>query len=186
MKKFIFLTIFSVLMMSCSVYNAYEVITYGDISILDDNGNEIRHYENSVVEYEIHSVEYNKTLDASNDRVSDHFHAIKNNGGLNFIDNDNVSHYVIGGIIIIDNIKTIDNGNEVVNAMRDNGKSVKVAEYHNILEEYEYYTKEIKKYKKDSREYKELKEVVDRLEVQKKEMEKFLWKKYKYTERQTY
>lgn len=72
---------------SCSVTR----VTYGDVSLMDNNGNLIKQYPNSLLEVQSESSGY---------------YCIKTGGGIIFTDSTGVTHYTHGGIILIDNINT--------------------------------------------------------------------------------
>lgn len=76
-----------VLMTSCSITHN----TVGDITLLDNNGEIIREWDNSIIHQEM-------------DNGYTTFTSLKN-GGLNFVDESGEAHYISGGIIIVDNIK---------------------------------------------------------------------------------
>lgn len=82
---------------SCGV--SRTLITYGDISVLGYDGKAVRQWDNCTMDTE--------TIDGSYVTKT---HAIKEGGGLLFTDDSGESHYINGGIIIVDNIRTTENG----------------------------------------------------------------------------
>lgn len=74
------------------------MITYGDISVLDLNGKQIRQWDNCTMDVSVTDNYSGQNLQKT--------HAIKNGGGLAFTDDSGESHYVAGGVIIVDNIHT--------------------------------------------------------------------------------
>lgn len=84
-----------VLMTSCT--SVKYTTTIGDITLLDNNGGIIREWDNSIINQKIDFIEsYKESYNT--------FTSLKN-GGLNFIDESGETHYISGGIIIVDNIK---------------------------------------------------------------------------------
>lgn len=102
-----------VLMTSCVstkwVTTTVITTTYGDISLLDNNGGVVREWDNSTIQGETETTTdyYEFYGGESHWKNSSHststFTSLKNNG-LNFTDESGETHYVSGGIIIIDNI----------------------------------------------------------------------------------
>ena len=78
------------------------MITYGDISVLDLNGKQIRQWDNCTMDVSVTDNYSGQNLQKT--------YAIKNGGGLAFTDDSGESHYVAGGVIIVDNIRTTENG----------------------------------------------------------------------------
>ena len=78
---------------SCGV--SKTIITYGDISILGYDGKTVRKWDNCTMDTE--------TIDGS---YVSKTHAIKEGGGLLFTDDIGESHYINGGIIVVDNIRS--------------------------------------------------------------------------------
>ncbi len=79
---------------SCGVVSK---AVYGDITLMDDNGQIIRQYDNSVLQYE--------EMDMATGKKTSSAYPIKDGGGLIFSDSKGESHYIHGGIIIVDNIR---------------------------------------------------------------------------------
>lgn len=77
------------------------MITYGDISVLDLNGKQIRQWDNCTMDVSVTDNYSGQNLQKT--------YAIKNGGGLAFTDDSGESHYVAGGVIIVDNIRTTEN-----------------------------------------------------------------------------
>lgn len=103
-----------VLMASCVstswVSTRVTTTTYGDISLLDNNGEVIREWNNTAIQGEIETTtdfyEFYGGESHWKHRsygITSTFTSLKNNG-LNFTDESGETHYVSGGIIIIDNI----------------------------------------------------------------------------------
>ena len=95
---FILLVIFT----SCGVTN---VISYGDVSLLNTNGEMIQKWESSTLSTEIYDNYTGQQISYS--------YPLKNSG-LNFTDKDGETHYISGGIIIVDNIRTISKPTPVI------------------------------------------------------------------------
>lgn len=97
MKHLIIATFIAlVTLTSCGVVSKY---VYGDISLMDDNGQIIRKYDNSVLQYE--------EMDIATGKKTSSSYSIKYGGGLLFSDSDGETHYINGGIIIVDNIRNL-------------------------------------------------------------------------------
>ena len=116
---------------SCGVTN---VTSYGDVSLLNTNGEIIQKWENSTLSSE--------TYDNYTGQQISYSLPLKN-GGLNFTDKDGEGHYISGGIIIVDNIRTINQSTPVIQKS-DNDLT---AEYENLKEQYS----EKKKYLKQNK-----------------------------------
>ena len=97
MKKFVFIIV-SIILSSCA--STYLYTSYGDITIMDNNGKVLREYDNATIEVTEETIAYNYYNNTTK------FNMIKQGGSINFIDNNNVTHFVSGGIVIVDNIKT--------------------------------------------------------------------------------
>lgn len=80
---------------SCAITGNITHTTYGDISVLDLNGQTIRKWDNCTMDVAV-TDGYGQSLHKS--------YAIKEGGGLSFTDNTGEAHYVHGGVIIVDNI----------------------------------------------------------------------------------
>lgn len=87
-----------VILSSCGAYIT-TITTSGDITLLNNNGEVIKQWEESTMSVDITSTEGGYIH-------SEHIGTPLKNGGINFTDKNGESHYVSGGIIIIDNIKT--------------------------------------------------------------------------------
>ena len=111
---FILLVIFT----SCGVTN---VISYGDVSLLNTNGEMIQKWENSTLSSETYY---------AGERIS--YSLPLKNGGLNFTDKDGEGHYISGGIIIVDNIRTTGHSEPTIQTSDDNQES----EYENLKKQY--------------------------------------------------
>ena len=88
--------LFILLMVILSSCGVTQYTTYADITLLNNNGEVIRQWDNSALQ--------STTVYSSGDRYT-HGDPLKNSG-LNFTDKDGETHYISGGIIIVDNIKT--------------------------------------------------------------------------------
>ncbi len=97
--KHIGIFILLVFLTSCGV-----TITYGDISVLNNNGETIRQWDNCLLEET--GYEYNPTTKSS--QKVRYYYGINRNEGISFKDKTGEIHYVSGGIIIIDNIKDVN------------------------------------------------------------------------------
>lgn len=120
-----------IILTSCGVTN---VTSYGDVSLLNINGEVIQKWENSTLGSE--------TYDNSTGQQISYSLPLKN-GGLNFTDKDGESHYISGGIIIVNNIRTISQSTPVIQKS-DNDLT---SEYENLKEQYS----EKKKYLKQNK-----------------------------------
>src|SRR5574344_179362 len=83
-----------IILTSCGVT---KVTSYGDVSLLNTNGEVIQKWENSTLGAE--------TYDNYTGQQISYSQPLKNSG-LNFTDKDGEGHYISGGIIIVDNIRT--------------------------------------------------------------------------------
>ena len=113
---FILLVIFT----SCGVTN---VISYGDVSLLNTNGEMIQKWESSTLSTEIYD-------NCTGQQIS-YSYPLKNSG-LNFTDKDGETHYISGGIIIVDNIRTTGHSEPTIQVSDDNQES----EYENLKKQY--------------------------------------------------
>ena len=113
---FILLVIFT----SCGVTN---VISYGDVSLLNTNGEMIQKWESSTLSTEIYDNYTGQQISYS--------YPLKNSG-LNFTDKDGETHYISGGIIIVDNIRTTGHSEPTIQTSDDNQES----EYENLKKQY--------------------------------------------------
>ncbi len=99
MKHIGIIILLMVILSSCGV-TIYTTTTSGDITLLNNNGEVIRQWEESTMSVETTITSGGYTTS------SDYVGTPLKNGGINFTDKNGESHYVSGGIIIIDNIKT--------------------------------------------------------------------------------
>ena len=120
-----------IILTSCGVTN---VTSYGDVSLLNTNGEMIQKWENSTLGSE--------TYDNSTGQQISYSLPLKN-GGLNFTDKDGETHYISGGIIIVDNIRTINQSTPVIQES-DNDLT---SEYENLNEQYSEKEKYLKQNK---------------------------------------
>ena len=126
-----------IILTSCGVT---KVTSYGDVSLLNTNGEVIQKWENSTLSSE--------TYDNYTGQQISYSLPLKN-GGLNFTDKDGESHYISGGIIIVDNIRTINQSKPVIQKSDNDLTSDNnlTAEYENLNEQYS----EKRKYLKQNR-----------------------------------
>ena len=113
---FILLVIFT----SCGVTN---VISYGDVSLLNTNAEMIQKWESSTLNTEIYDNYTGQQISYS--------YPLKNSG-LNFTDKDGETHYISGGIIIVDNIRTTGYSEPTIQTS-DNDQTF---EYENLKKQY--------------------------------------------------
>ena len=71
-------------------------VTYGDISVLGYDGKAVRQWDNCAMDVTV--------IDHSSGQVSKTY-AIRDGGSLMFTDDAGETHYISGGIIIVDNIR---------------------------------------------------------------------------------
>lgn len=116
---------------SCGVT---KVISYGDVSLLNTNGKIIQKWDSSTLDIE--------TYDNYNGQQISYSPPLKN-GGLNFTDKDGETHYISGGIIIVDNIRTTSHPEPTIQTS-DNEQTF---EYENLKKQYS----EKKKYLKSNK-----------------------------------
>ena len=126
-----------IILTSCGVT---KITSYGDVSLLNTNGEMIQKWENSTLSSE--------TYDNYTGEQISYFFPLKN-GGLNFTDKDGEGHYISGGIIIVDNIRTINQSTPVIQKSDNDLTSDNnlTAEYENLKKQYS----EKKKYLKQNR-----------------------------------
>ena len=126
-----------IILTSCGVTN---VTSYGDVSLLNTNGEVIQKWENSTLSSE--------TYDNYTGEQISYFFPLKN-GGLNFTDKDGEGHYISGGIIIVDNIRTINQSTPVIQKSDNDLTSDNnlTAEYENLNEQYSEKEKYLKQNK---------------------------------------
>jgi hypothetical protein len=89
MKHITLLTLLLLLVCSCS---APKYITFGDVYILDADGQIIGQWDDSIL----------------NSEISDGHPVSISNGTLLFTDSAGVVHYISGGTIIVDNIEVVE------------------------------------------------------------------------------
>ena len=130
---FILLVIFT----SCGVTN---VISYGDVSLLNTNGEMIQKWESSTLSTEIYDNYTGQQISYS--------YPLKNSG-LNFTDKDGEGHYISGGIIIVDNIRTINQSTPAIQESDNDLTSDNnlTSEYENLNEQYSEKEKYLKQNK---------------------------------------
>ena len=120
-----------IILTSCGVT---KVTSYGDVSLLNTNGEVIQKWDSSTLSSE--------TYDNYTGEQISYSQPLKNSG-LNFTDKDGESHYISGGIIIVNNIRTISQSTPVIQKS-DNDLT---SEYENLKEQYS----EKKKYLKQNK-----------------------------------
>ena len=120
-----------IILTSCGVT---KITSYGDVSLLNTNGEMIQKWENSTLSSE--------TYDNSTGQQISYSLPLKN-GGLNFTDKDGETHYISGGIIIVNNIRTISQSTPVIQES-DNDLT---SEYENLNEQYSEKEKYLKQNK---------------------------------------
>ena len=126
-----------IILTSCGVTN---VVSYGDVSLLNTNGKVIQKWDSSTLSSE--------TYDNYTGEQISYFFPLKN-GGLNFTDKDGEGHYISGGIIIVDNIRTINQSTPAIQESDNDLTSDNnlTAEYENLKKQYS----EKRKYLKQNR-----------------------------------
>ena len=126
-----------IILTSCGVT---KITSYGDVSLLNTNGEVIQKWENSTLSSE--------TYDNYTGEQISYFFPLKN-GGMNFTDKDGEGHYISGGIIIVDNIRTINQSTPVIQKSDNDLTSDNnlTAEYENLKKQYS----EKRKYLKQNR-----------------------------------
>lgn len=152
MKKFIVLIIMAFALCSCATY-----ATYGDIALLNNNGETIQRWDNAIID---------------KDSPTEITRGIKAGGALNFQDEDGVYHYINGGIIIVDNLTQ----KAITYAERQeyNSRDLKtiIEEYNAIKLQVTQKESELKTLPKNSEEYRERKAEITRLKRQMDELAK--------------
>ena len=93
------ITFAAITLTSCGVATT---ITYGDISVLSLEGKTIRQWNNCSLEEQ--TSHYNPNT--KNVETTRYYYGINKHEGLSFTDSVGETHYVSGGIIIVDNIRT--------------------------------------------------------------------------------
>ena len=126
-----------IILTSCGVT---KITSYGDVSLLNTNGEVIQKWENSTLSSE--------TYDNYTGEQISYFFPLKN-GGLNFTDKDGEGHYISGGIIIVDNIRTINQSTPVIKKSDNDLTSDNnlTAEYENLKKQYSEKRKYLKQNK---------------------------------------
>lgn len=126
-----------IILTSCGVT---KITSYGDVSLLNTNGETIQKWENSTLSSETYS-------NHTGQQISYSF-PLKN-GGLNFTDKDGEGHYISGGIIIVDNIRTINQSKPVIQKSDNDLTSDNnlTAEYENLKKQYSEKRKYLKQNK---------------------------------------
>lgn len=150
MKKIVSLIVSALALCSCGT--TYLAETYGDITLMDCNGQTIREWNGSVIESRVIVENYSSTS------TTEKTYGIKEGGALNFKDKDGVYHYVSGGIIIVDNLKEKKHN---VYAEREANR---VAELEAVKKLYATITTQIEENKK---EFARLKKSDDMTDIQK-------------------
>jgi hypothetical protein len=120
-----------VVLTSCGVTN---VISYGDVSLLNTNGEMIQKWDNSTLGTE--------TYDNYSGQQIAYSHPLKN-GGLNFTDKDGETHYISGGIIIVNNIRTTKNPE----IQMESTNNQQTSEYENLKKLYSEKKQYLKEHK---------------------------------------
>lgn len=110
-----------IILTSCGVT---KVASYGDVSLLNTNGEVIQKWENSTLGAE--------TYDNYTGQQISYSQPLKNSG-LNFTDKDGEGHYISGGIIIVDNIRTTSHSEQPTIQTSDNDQT---SEYENLKKQY--------------------------------------------------
>lgn len=138
MKKFI-VSIVSILCVmsfsSCSV----TYLTKGDMVLLDNNGKVLKEYDDATFQSETYECGYQRQAS----------YAIKDGGGISFVDKYGNSNFVSGGIIIIENIHTLSINN------LDNSDDSNISENRRNSMKYKELGNKIDKLKKKQRDYKD-------------------------------
>ncbi len=162
MKKFFMFIGIIVVFSSCSV----QRYVYGDVSIMNNNGELLRYYENSLLETYVDG-----KMTSS---------AIKVGGSVNFIDDNDVNHFVSGGIIIVDNIKTTTGVYNLLssNKKSDNEKEKDIADFKSLKKRIYEKEKGLKKIKNNVEEYKKQKEEINELKESLNFKSDYIWKTY--------
>ena len=124
-----------VILTSCGVT---KITSYGDVSLLNNNGEIIQKWDSSTLSSETYY---------AGEQISYSF-PLKN-GGLNFTDKDGEGHYISGGIIIVDNIRTIRQSKPVIQKSDNDLTSDNnlTAEYENLKKQYSEKRKYLKQNK---------------------------------------
>lgn len=126
-----------IILTSCGVT---KVASYGDVSLLNTNGEVIQKWENSTLGAE--------TYDNYTGQQISYSQPLKNSG-LNFTDKDGEGHYISGGIIIVDNIRTISKPTPVIQEYDNDLTSDNnlTSEYENLKKQFSEKSKYLKQNK---------------------------------------
>ena len=126
-----------IILTSCGVT---KITSYGDVSLLNTNGETIQKWENSTLSSE--------TYDNYTGQQISYSLPLKN-GGLNFTDKDGEAHYISGGIIIVDNIRTISKPTPVIQESDNDLTSDNnlTSEYENLKKQFSEKSKYLKQNK---------------------------------------
>lgn len=126
-----------IILTSCGVT---KVASYGDVSLLNTNGEVIQKWENSTLGAE--------TYDNYTGQQISYSQPLKNSG-LNFTDKDGEGHYISGGIIIVDNIRTINKPTPVIQESDNDLTSDNnlTSEYENLKKQFSEKSKYLKQNK---------------------------------------
>ena len=123
-----------IILTSCGVTNVVscgvtKVTSYGDVSLLNTNGEIIQKWDSSTLSSE--------TYDNSTGQQISYSLPLKN-GGLNFTDKDGETHYISGGIIIVDNIRTTGHSEPTIQTSDNDQTSDdnQESEYENLKKQY--------------------------------------------------
>lgn len=161
MKKFTFILLAIFALCSCSV-STYIV---ADISLMDNEGKVISKWEGATMQTSTSSAGSTLTT----------FGGIKNGGGLNFIDSDNIAHYVSGGIIHADNLR------ELTESEYNKQKAEPlIKEYSRLQGIYNEDKKTIKTIDNTDVRYSVIKERIKKVESRMNDISNEVWKKYGY------
>lgn len=114
---------------SCGVTS---VISYGDVSLLDSNGEMIQQWDNSTLGISAYD-------NCTGQKIS-YSYPLKNEG-LNFTDKDGEVHYISGGIIIVNNIRTTRYPAQSIS------DDIQISEYENLRRQYQEKRKYLKQNK---------------------------------------
>ena len=126
-----------IILTSCGVT---KVASYGDVSLLNTNGEVIQKWENSTLGAE--------TYDNYTGQQISYSQPLKNSG-LSFTDKDGEGHYISGGIIIVDNIRTISKPTPVIQESDNDLTSDNnlTSEYENLKKQFSEKSKYLKQNK---------------------------------------
>lgn len=139
--KHIFTAVLAIAVLSLSSCGVTTKVTYGDISVLNYDGTVIRQWDNATMDVVV-------TDNYSGEKLYRSY-AIKDGGGLSFVDKTGESHYVSGGIIIVDNISTSYTYTQ--EDKEETNKEQLLTEYKQLKEKYNQNKKLIKTHKRGGR-----------------------------------